>query len=233
MNTPPDTPENEACATDVAITADPGIELQQSSDSNQANGDAASTPGNESDQEATAGRRKGKIARLPKDLRDQVNNGLLNGERYEDIITALGDSGKGITKVNLHNWSTGGYQDWLKEQRLLDECRMRHELTLDFARENHGTDGIQAAHNITIELICRAVAEFGPDTLKDAFQKNPLNLLRAIMALSRLTSGSLKFHKHQTEEAERKVRLEQKQGDGKKGISPEVLKQMIDQLNLM
>jgi hypothetical protein len=182
--------------------------------------------------EEAARRRTGKIAQLPRALRDQVCVGLLNGEKYQDIIDKLGDHGKGLNKVNLHAWYTGGYQDWLKEQQLLEECRTRHELTLQFARENRGIEGIQAAHNVTVELLCRAVAEYGPEALKEAFQKNPLNVLRAFTALSRLSAGGLKFHKHQSEE-ERAARQAQNQTDGKKGISPEVLKQMIQQLNLM
>ena len=253
MNTSARTPQENETPTPDAIEPRPSTLQDSSSDfqnsapsptseradeapclnSNHSNGDLSSTPAVASDAESTARRRNGKIAHLPKHLRDQVCVELLDGKQYEEIILNLGDHGKGLNKGHIHSWSIGGYQDWLKEQHLLEQCRLRHELTLDFARENHGIDGFQAAHNISVGLICRAVAEFGPYTLKDAFQKNPLNLIRAIMALSRLTSGGLKFHKHQTEEAERKARLEQKPGDGKKGLSPEVLKQIIEQLNLM
>jgi hypothetical protein len=215
------------------------IESSTAPSTEKANPDAApvnpSPPSPEAaaqSREAAARRRTGKIAQLPRDLRDQVCVGLLNGEQYQDIIEKLGDHGKGVNKVNLHAWYTGGYQDWLKEQQLLEECRTRHELTLQFARENRGIEGIQAAHNVTVELLCRAVAEYGPEALKEAFQKNPLNVLRAFTALSRLSSGGLKFHKHQSEE-ERAARHAQNQTDGKKGISPEVLKQMIRELNLM
>jgi hypothetical protein len=176
-------------------------------------------------------RRNGKIARLPKAVRDQINIALSDGQEYEKIIAGLGTHGDGLNKGHMHSWFNGGYQDWLKSQALLDQCRIRQELTLDFARENQGVDGIQAAHNITIGLLSQAIAEFGPDTMRDAFQKNPLNLMRAMVALARLTNGELRCQRYQSEDSERKLRL--LQGNHKKGISPEVLKEMITKLNLM
>src|SRR5206468_7934647 len=119
--------------------------------------------------EALPRRRKGKVAQLSKEVRDRLNQMLLDGVPYEDIISKLGKKGASLNKVNLHSWFVGGHQDWLKEQRLLEECRLRQELTLDFAREEQGIGAFQAAHKISVGLICQAVAEFGPDTLREAF----------------------------------------------------------------
>src|SRR5206468_11063272 len=88
--------------------------------------------------EALPRRRKGKVAQLSKEVRDRLNQMLLDGVPYEDIISRLGKKGAALNKVNLHSWFVGGHQDWLKEQRLLEECRLRQELTLDFAREEQG-----------------------------------------------------------------------------------------------
>jgi hypothetical protein len=213
-------------ATDTAPAA------SRPSSENESPPQASAPPGNSEEGPKHHHRRTGKIARLSRELRDQVNQNLSDGLPFADILASLGDHGLGITEANLGNWKAGGYQDWLKEQQLLEECRTRHELTLQFARENRGIEGIQAAHNVTVELLCQAVAEYGPEALKEAFDKNPLNVLRAFTALARLSSAGLKFHKHQSEE-DRAARQAQNQTDGKKGISPEVLKEMIRELNLM
>lgn len=149
------------------------------------------------------------------------------------IIRQLGDPAKGITKVNITNWKTGGYQDWLKEQRWLDQCRLRHELIFDLAREEHGIDAFQAAHKMAASLICEAVADIGADSLRQAIKLNPLNLLRMLNSLSRLTSGGLKCERHLAEEADRSAKRQKEASNPKKGISPESVKEMKDKLNLM
>jgi hypothetical protein len=177
--------------------------------------------------------RTGKVARLSKDARDQVNEMLSDGLPYADIIANLGEAGAGLDEGHIGTWKNGGYQDWLREQTLLEQCRRRQELTLDFARENTGVDALQASQNIVIGLLTQALAECGEEAIRDSFQKNPLNILRAVGALSRLTSGGLKLHRHQAEVAQQSANTQRNAADPKKGISPDVLQQMINQLNLM
>ncbi|MDB6059686.1 MAG: hypothetical protein JWO95_3530, partial [Verrucomicrobiales bacterium] len=61
-------------------------------------------------------RRNGKVARLPKGVREQLNELLDDGVEYAEIIKTLGDAGKGLTKHNVSQWARGGYRDWIKEQ---------------------------------------------------------------------------------------------------------------------
>jgi len=72
----------------------------------------------------------GKIARLPRDLHEQVNQLLLDGTPARPILTWLNAlpavqtmlaahfGGKPINEPNLSHWRNGGYQRWL----------FRHEL---------------------------------------------------------------------------------------------------------
>ena len=77
--------------------------------------------------------RIGKIARLPKDLREQLNRRLQDGEpgkrlldwlnalpRIQEILAAQ-FGGRSITKQNLSEWRRGGYLDW----EAAEEHRMR------------------------------------------------------------------------------------------------------------
>ena len=65
---------------------------------------------------ATAYRGNGKIARLPRPIRDQINHWLADGFSYPDIIKRLGDHGKGLKPDHLCEWKKRGYKDWLAEQ---------------------------------------------------------------------------------------------------------------------
>jgi len=70
--------------------------------------------------------RKGKIARLPYQIRMEVNRRLLDGQTGDEIIAWLNDQGavkdrmylyfggRPIGNQNLSEWRLGGFQDWLK-----------------------------------------------------------------------------------------------------------------------
>ncbi len=78
-------------------------------------------------------RGNGKVARLPKPLRDQINHWLTDGVSYPDIIERLGDHGKDLKPDNLSQWKKRGHQDWLLEQNWLAETRARQEPASDLS----------------------------------------------------------------------------------------------------
>jgi hypothetical protein len=180
-------------------------------------------------------RRRSAIARLPKPLRDQINLMLDDGLPYPDISKRIADnSGLSISADSISRWKQGGYQDYLRELRLLEESRQRYELILDLAREKQGIEAFQAARKIAAAIICDAVAEIGADSLREAVKLNPLNFLRMLNCLSRLTTGGLKCERHLLDQADREVHVhKQNQSCPKKGISPGTIKEMENTLSLM
>ncbi|HWX21140.1 MAG TPA: hypothetical protein VN578_14670 [Candidatus Binatia bacterium] len=81
-------------------------------------------------------RGNGKVSRLPKSIRDQINQWMLDGVSYPDIIERLGEHGKDLKPDNLSQWKKRGHQDWLLEQAWLAQTRARQEpgvaLSADF-----------------------------------------------------------------------------------------------------
>ena len=79
--------------------------------------------------------RVGKIARLPEQIREQINLRLENGEEGRDIIAWLNSldevkavlaakfEGRPINDGNLSEWKLGGYRDWQAQQIALAEAR--------------------------------------------------------------------------------------------------------------
>src|SRR5580658_6338138 len=79
--------------------------------------------------------RRGKIARLPNDIREQLNQRLLNGQAASTIIPWLNSlpsvqeilaaqfAGEPITPQNLSNWRLGGYQRWRQDQARLAQIK--------------------------------------------------------------------------------------------------------------
>jgi hypothetical protein len=79
--------------------------------------------------------RNGKIARLPKETREQLNHRLENGWRGAKLIKWLNDlpevkeglreefNGRAISEMNLSQWREGGYADWLRHQGTQQQIR--------------------------------------------------------------------------------------------------------------
>jgi hypothetical protein len=85
-------------------------------------------------------KRNGKIAKLPRPLRDQINHALDSGQSATSIAQHLNKmpevkamlnahfEGKPISQQNLSEWKAGGYRDWQLRQELI----LQHE---DFATD--------------------------------------------------------------------------------------------------
>jgi hypothetical protein len=76
--------------------------------------------------------RNGKIARLPLEVREQLNQRLRQGQKARQIILWLNGlpevqavlaaefQGQPINEDNFSHWKNGGYRAWLEEQTSLD-----------------------------------------------------------------------------------------------------------------
>jgi hypothetical protein len=83
--------------------------------------------------------RNGKIARLPLEIRDQLNIRLADGEPGSRLVAWLNSNpavmivmaeqfeGRPITEQNISEWRTGGYEEWLTLRSFLDETHILSE----------------------------------------------------------------------------------------------------------
>ena len=95
--------------------------------------------------------RKGKIARLPLELRDQVNRRLSDGEPgpkicawlngIDQVKSIMADqfSGEAISVQNLSEWRKGGFQDWQKDQDRVENIRRLAEISMRMANAAEGS----------------------------------------------------------------------------------------------
>ena len=119
--------------------------------------------------------RTGKIARLPREIRDQLNQRLLDGQPGQRLLAWLNSlpevqrvlaadfDGRPLSEQNLSQWKAGGYEDWLTRRETLDQSR---ELTADYRELAAATDGKLTDHLSTV-LTARyaaALAEWDKQT---------------------------------------------------------------------
>ena len=132
--------------------------------------------------------RTGKIARLPKTVRDPLNRRLRDGEPGKRLVAWLNTlpevqrvlevefSGRPVTEQNLSEWKTGGHREWLLQQDVLERARDLAE----HADDLRGTAGALADH-LGIVLTSRyaaALAEWDGDPEGGIGRK--LRVLRAL-----------------------------------------------------
>jgi hypothetical protein len=87
--------------------------------------------------------RNGKIARLPHDIREELNQRLRDGESGRALLKWLNEdpecgdvldeefAGRPINKQNLSEWRQGGYKDWLRKE----EARQRVQVVMEKAED--------------------------------------------------------------------------------------------------
>jgi hypothetical protein len=91
--------------------------------------------------------RLGKIARLPRELREELNVRLNNGEVGRLLVEWLNGlpavqavlkerfEGRPISEQNLSEWKQGGYEDWLRHQENCAYAALLTEMAGDLEKE--------------------------------------------------------------------------------------------------
>jgi len=101
--------------------------------------------------------RQGKIARLPKKIRDQLNLRLQDGEPGKQLAEWLNElaetkemlaelfGGRPINEQNLTEWKQGGYQDWLRDEETRERVQRLAERAQDL---DDAADGLEISDRL-------------------------------------------------------------------------------------
>src|SRR5208283_6104908 len=91
--------------------------------------------------------RLGKIARLPHEIREELNVRLRNGEMGRQLVEWLNGrpevqavlaaqfGGRPINEQNLTEWKQGGYEVWLRHQENCAQARILVENSRELEKE--------------------------------------------------------------------------------------------------
>jgi hypothetical protein len=150
----------------------------------------------------------GKIARLPKTLRDAVNLALQDGAPARRIIQLITEAkGHGAkngdqteiqipNEQNVTNWLQGGYKDWLAENSRLADMQQKREFALRIVQENEGGKIHEAGLNLAASQIFELLQDFDVSTLKEQLAEDPENYSKVVSALARISKEALGFEKY-------------------------------------
>ena len=189
-----------------------------------------------------AARRRGKIALLPKGLRDEVNRMIEDNAGSRAIIKFLEGRGhRGINKVNITHWVQGdgagssGYQDWQGEQRALAELKAQEEFALDIVRQNKGHTLHDAARLLAVSQLAQLFSQLDVQSLTDSLSAHPQNYVRLLNSLSKLSRDSRDYERYEFDRVQREQKKEARSGRRAKkgGLSPEAIALFERELNLL
>jgi hypothetical protein len=179
-------------------------------------------------------RRNGKVARLPKDVRDRINQLLLDGVTYLGTIQTLGDVGKDLNEDNLANWKAGGYQDWLRQQQRVQEHQAKFELALDLVRQKPNATIQEAGRQIASAQLCELLLNYDSDSMAVALQEKPELYPRLISVLARISEGETACSHSRAQEELIRARLDNAKPNAAPGVvREETLRDISKDLQLL
>lgn len=155
-------------------------------------------------------RRTGKIARLPKEQRDQVNAMLRDNVPSRTIIDWLAKHAElHVNDQNITSWSQGGYQDWLKERERLEDMAAKREFALEIVRQNEGSKLHEATLHLAATQIYEALTDFDLSHLKTLLADKPENFANVVNSLAKLSKGALDLEKYRNAVSEAQAKVAQ------------------------
>lgn len=120
--------------------------------------------------------RRGKIARLPRGIREQVNRRLDDGQEAKGVAEWLNGlpevaavmaeefGGEPISESNLSQWKTGGYADWEAQEEKRERVRQLTEEALELGED---ADGMGLAERLAVVAAAELVL-----SMREGLNKN-------------------------------------------------------------
>jgi hypothetical protein len=162
----------------------------------------------------------GKIARLPGDLREQLNQHLLDNQPNSKILPWLNElpavkeilaaqfGGKPINDTNLTYWRQGGYQRWLRHKQTVNSLKDLGQFAADLTPT--GVDRLTPA---AVVLASAKILEFLESlNTTAAAQTDPNNLVKCAAAVAVLrekdqNEARIKIAQHRLRQRDALIRL--------------------------
>ena len=177
-------------------------------------------------------KRKGKVACLPKAIRDDLNRRLEDGASYPQIIAWLEKQGHpGFLECNLSRWKDGGHQDWLKAQERLDERQFKHELAHEQARTDDPTYHDAGVYIAQLQFY-EALNRLDGATLAKLVLEKPKEFIQLLKTFTHFNRYCLQREKYRSDLNDKQKTERPNNGRPRKSISTEKLEQIRDELDL-
>ena len=151
-------------------------------------------------------RHTGTVGRLRKEIRDRINELMLDGYIYREVITELGEEGEGLTEAHLATWKSGGYTEWLRAKERREDVLFVQEAIMDRALKRGVPNLSKAALQIAVTRAFQLLDTLPPESMHKSMDSN--NFTRLLNALVKVTAGDVNSERQELETAEREAKLQ-------------------------
>ena len=136
--------------------------------------------------------RQGKIARLPFEVREEINRRLLDNESGEKICGWINHTqglrgAAAISAPNLSVWRSGGFKEWMEGQEKVERTKKLADYCLRLAKAGGGSMDLPAA--IAGGQLMEVLEDFDPTELKALLKEKPETYLGVLGTLARLQTS--------------------------------------------
>ena len=181
-------------------------------------------------------RLRGKVACLPLEMRNLVNQSLRQGLAYVEIASLLESHGHpGLTSSNLSNWYQGGYRDWLSRQEAL-EARHSHSDHLQALAGQLSHDGKSPTMDLNQQLLAdglqQVLADFDFHSLRPLLQAKPAEFFR-LAHLVNAQSALQPQRQFVYLAAQRRPKGKEDKPKRLRGLTPEILREMEEKAKIL
>jgi hypothetical protein len=177
----------------------------------------------------------GKVARLPRKIRDQLSRMILDGITYKKIIENLGEDAKDLKENCISEWQKFGYQKWLIEYKRSEDIAATRDAAIDLIEKKAGATVQDASRTIASAQLYELLLSFDPRGFSQALQEKPELYLRLVNTLSRLSESETAHARLRTQGSIIQDHLDSttQTPDGNVIISAEKLNQLLRLIKLL
>lgn len=177
----------------------------------------------------------GKIANLPQEMKDGVNELLREGASYRRVQEWLKERQHEVHVCSVKTWHNRGHQQWLKERERLGEMKFRKECVMEITENRSGESIHEASLRLAASQLYDVFSDFDIKALNQMLKEKPENYASLLAVLTRLSKGCLDIEKFKANVAEQKRKIEAQLGAAKKGggLTEEGIGAIREALNLL
>ena len=174
---------------------------------------------------------KGKVARLPAKIRNEVNELLYDTTPYTKIIAWLEEQGHpGFNEMNISRWREGGYQAWLVAQERSDHREFIHELA-EQTKSNDPTFQDAAIHLAQLQFF-EALNRLEGADLAQMVKENRKEFIQLLKTFTHFNRYCLQRDRFRNELVQQDKAEQVRNQPSKKPLRTATMEKICDDLNL-
>lgn len=149
-----------------------------------------------------------KIARLPAQTHEKLNQLLHDGLSYADVIAQLGEAGAHLNKVDLSRWmNEGGHDLWLEKEEWLARMETSFAAAKEMAKDEDSKYIYEASLHLAATQMFNSLIGCDQEDLPNLVKKDPDKYFKVLQAIPRFAQMALNFQKFREECAQAKTEL--------------------------